>query len=78
MTFERGNWGYFLTFIVIGGILGSAMGTLIVRLLPSLSIITQNLTSAVGFNFEIVSFALRLNVSAIVGMALGIVLFLKA
>ncbi len=78
MTFERGNWGYFLTFVVIGGILGSAMGTLLVRLLPSLSIITQNLTSAVGFNFEIVSFALRLNVSAIVGMAVGIVLFLKA
>ncbi len=78
MTFERGNWGYFLTFIVVGGILGSAMGALLVRLLPSLSIITQNLTSAVGFNFEIVSFALRLNVSAIVGMVIGVVLFLKA
>jgi hypothetical protein len=54
------------------------MGALLVRLLPSLSIITQNLTSAVGFNFEIVSFALRLNVSAIVGMVIGVVLFLKA
>jgi len=78
MTFERGNTGYFLAFIIIGGILGSALGTLAVRLLPSLSVLTQNLTSAIGFNIEILSISLRINIAAIVGMGIGFFLFKKA
>jgi hypothetical protein len=78
MTFERGNTGYFLAFIIIGGILGSALGTLAVRLLPSLSVLTQNLTSAIGFNIEILSISLRVNIAAIVGMGIGFFLFKKA
>ncbi len=78
MTFERGNTGYFLAFIIIGGILGSALGTLAVRLLPSMSVLTQNLTSAIGFNIEILSISLRVNIAAIVGMGIGFFLFKKA
>ena len=78
MTFERGNTGYFLAFIIIGGILGSALGTLAVRLLPSLSVLTQNLTSAIGFNIEILSISLRVNIAAIVGIGIGFFLFKKA
>lgn len=78
MTFERGNTGYFLAFIIIGGILGSALGTLAVRLLPSMAVLTQNLTSAIGFNIEILSISLRVNIAAIVGMGIGFFLFKKA
>jgi hypothetical protein len=77
MTFERGNLGFFLAFILIGGILGSALGTLIARFLPALSFLKTNLTGAVGFNLEIISFGLVLNLAAIIGMVIGFLLFRK-
>jgi len=77
MTFERENIGYFLAFMLIGGILGSAIGTLFAKLLPSLSIIKSNLTGPLGFNLEIVSFSIRLNIAAIIGLITGIVIFKK-
>ncbi|HEY1405852.1 MAG TPA: hypothetical protein VF857_04525 [Spirochaetota bacterium] len=77
MTFERGHLGFFLAFILIGGILGSALGTLISKALPVLSVLKQNLTGAVGFNLEIISFSLSLNLAAIIGMVLGFILYRK-
>ncbi|HOO71645.1 MAG TPA: hypothetical protein PK926_07775 [Spirochaetota bacterium] len=75
MTFQRGNIGFFFLFIIIGAVLGSALGSLIVNFVPSLSVIVKNLTGPVGFNLEIISFTLKLNLSAIIGLVLGIVIF---
>ena len=77
MTFDRSNTWYFIAFILIGAILGSALGSLIVKFIPAFSIITQNLTGPIGFNLEIISFSLKLNLSAIVGLVFGIFLFRK-
>ena len=77
MTFERGNFGFFLAFIIIGGILGSALGTLASKALPVLAFLKQSLTGAIGFNLEILSFSLSLNLAAIIGIALGFILYRK-
>jgi hypothetical protein len=77
MTFERGNFGYFIAFILIGAILGSSVGTLLARIFPALSVIKDSLTGPLGFNLEIVSFSLKLNLSAIIGLIFGLVLFRK-
>lgn len=75
MDFERGNIGYFIAFMIIGGILGSAFGTLIAKIFPSLSIVKANLTAPLGFSLEIISFSIRLNIAAILGIVVGIIVF---
>lgn len=77
MTFSREHMGYFIAFMLIGGILGSALGTLLVKLVPSLSVITSTLTGPIGFNLEIISFSVKLNLAAIVGVIGGIIIFRK-
>jgi len=77
MTFTKGNMSYFIAFMLIGAILGSALGTLLVRFFPVLSVITDNLTGPIGFNLEIVSFSFRLNLSAVIGLIAGIITFRK-
>lgn len=77
MIFERGNFGYFIAFILIGGILGSALGTLAAHALPALSFVKTGLTGPIGFNLEIIKFELNLNLASIAGIVLGIVLFRK-
>lgn len=78
MTFEKGNIGYLLSFIVVGGILGSAVGMLIAKIFPFLSILKDNLTAALGFDLEIIRVSIRLNAVAIAGIFIGIFLFKKA
>ncbi len=78
MVFEKGNLGYFLSFVFIGALLGSALGALIAKMVPALSLIKENLTGPVGFNLEILSFSLRLNISAVLGIVAGVFLFKKA
>jgi hypothetical protein len=77
MNFEKSNSWYFLAFIIIGAILGSALGTLLVRIFPGLSVITVSLTGPIGFSLEIISFSLKINLSAIAGLLAGVVLFRK-
>jgi len=77
MNLKERNLGFLFTFIIIGGILGSAIGTLIVKMFPSLSIIKSNLTEPLGFNLEILSIFIRLNIAAIIGMITGIIIFRK-
>jgi hypothetical protein len=77
MTFEKGNIGYFLAFVLIGAILGSAIGTLLVNVIPALSILNRNLTGPIGFNLEIISFQIKLNLSSIIGIVSGIIIFKK-
>jgi len=77
MTFERSHIGYFIAFILVGAILGSALGTLAVKYLPGLAVLQSNLTGPIGFNLEIIEFHLRINLSAIIGIVLGVVLFRK-
>ena len=77
MIFDRGNFGFFIAFILIGGILGSALGTFAAHALPALSFLKTSLTGSVGFNLEIIQFGLNLNLASIVGIVLGIVLFKK-
>jgi hypothetical protein len=77
MSFDRTNIWYFWAFIIVGSVLGSALGALLVHVFPALSILTMNLTGAVGFNLEIISFSLKINLSAIVGLVVGVLLFRK-
>jgi len=75
MTFAKANLGFFLAFLLIGGILGSALGTLVVRVFPALQVINASLTGPISLNLEIVSFGVKLNLSAIVGMIVGVLIF---
>jgi len=75
MTFSRDHIGYFIGFVILGGILGIAIGSFLVKLVPSLAVINAPLTKPIGFDLELLSFYFRLNISAIVGMIAGVLLF---
>jgi len=77
MQFQRGAMGFFLAFIIIGAILGSSLGALLVGLVPSLSVLTRPLLGPVGFNLDIVSFSLKINFSALLGIIVGFLVFRK-
>lgn len=77
MLFERGNIGFFIAFVIIGGILGSAIGSLIVKSFPVMEIIKKNLTEPISVSLEIISLNIRLNLAAIVGIIAGIFIFRK-
>jgi hypothetical protein len=77
MTFEKQNIGYLLAFMLVGAILGSALGALVARLFPVMAVIQKSLTGPIGFNLEIVSFSVRLNLSSIVGLLAGVLVFRK-
>ena len=77
MIFERQNTGFFIIFIIVGAILGSATGRLIANFFPAVSIIVKNLTGPIGFNLEIISFSLKLNLSAIIGIIIATFVFRK-
>ncbi len=75
MEFSRSNTGYFIAFMLLGGVLGSALGTLLVNFFPGADFITSDLTGPIGFNLEIISFSLKLNLASIFGIVAGIILF---
>lgn len=77
MIFDRSNTGYFIAFMILGAVLGSALGNLIVKFIPQVNIITASLTGPIGFNLEILSFSMKLNFASIVGLILGIIVFRK-
>ena len=77
MVFERSNTVYFFAFMIIGAILGSALGSLIVKFVPGLKIMTESLTGPIGFNLEIISLSLKLNLASLIGLVLGIIIFRK-
>jgi hypothetical protein len=63
--------------MLLGAILGSALGTFVVKFFPSLALIKENLTEVMSCSLEIVTFSLNLNISAIIGMIVGIFIFTK-
>ena len=67
-----------MAFVIIGAILGYAAGALLVNFFPGLSFIQKSLTGPIGLNLEIISFNIKLNLSSIVGLVLGILIFRKA
>ncbi|MBN1534136.1 MAG: hypothetical protein JXA20_15805 [Spirochaetes bacterium] len=69
--------GYFVAFILVGAIFGSALGSLAVRFAPSLSVLQLPLTGPIGVSLEIIDFHVRLNLSSLIGMALGVLIFWK-
>jgi len=77
MIFERSNTGYFIAFLILGAVLGSALGNLIVKFIPQMNVITTSLTGPIGFNLEILSFNMKLNFASIIGLFLGIIIFRK-
>jgi hypothetical protein len=77
MRFEKNNLGYLITFMLVGAILGSALGTLLAGFVPALSVIQKSLTGPIGFNLEIISFSIKINLSSIVGLVIGILIFMK-
>ena len=77
MTFEKSHLGYFVAFLLVGAILGSALGTLVVRYVPALSVIQNNLTGPIGVNLDVIDFHIRINLSAIIGTIVGFFIFWK-
>jgi hypothetical protein len=77
MTFDKSNIGYLLTFMLVGAILGSALGALVTGFVPALGVIQKSLTGPIGFNLEIISFNIRINLSSIIGLLVGLVIFRK-
>ena len=77
MTFSRGNLGFFITFLLIGGVLGAALGTLVAKLVPALAVVNTNLTGQLSLNLEIVSLGFRVNLASIFGMVIGVLIFRK-
>ena len=77
MTFEKSHTGYFIAFLFVGAILGSAIGRLFAGLIPSAGIIVKNLTGPIGVNLEVISFSIKLNLSAIIGSIAGFFIFRK-
>ncbi len=75
MTFERSNIGYLVAFMLVGAILGSALGTLIAGLVPGASVIQKSLTGPIGMNLEIISFSFKINLSSIAGLVIGVAVF---
>lgn len=78
MHFERSNFGFFIAFIVIGGIMGGALGNLLATVAPAVGIINKSLTGPIGFNLELIDFHIRLNLASIIGIITGILIFRKA
>jgi hypothetical protein len=66
---------YLIAFMIVGAILGSALGTLIAGFFPNMSVITKNLTGPIGFSLVVISFNLRLNLSGIIGLMLGAMIY---
>ncbi|MBN2158919.1 MAG: hypothetical protein JW807_05950 [Spirochaetes bacterium] len=77
MRFEKNNLGYLIAFMLVGAILGSALGTLLAGFVPALSVIQNSLTGPIGFNLEIISFSIKINLSSIVGIVVGTLVFMK-
>jgi len=77
MVFEKSNTGYFIAFIILGAVLGSALGNLIVKFIPALKEITTSLTGPIGFSLEIITFSIKLNFASIAGLIIGILIFRK-
>jgi hypothetical protein len=77
MTFEKNNIIYLIAFMMVGAILGSALGTFIAGLVPSLAVIQKSLTGPIGFSLEIISINITLNLSSIIGLIIGVLVFRK-
>ncbi len=77
MTFDKHNIFYLIAFMLIGAILGSALGTFVSGLVPSLAIMQKSLTGPIGFSLEIISVNITLNLSSIIGLVIGLLVFRK-
>ncbi len=77
MTFEKSNLGFFIVFLIVGAVLGHALGSLIVSMFPAAKVITVNLTEAVSFDINVVFVKLRLSISAIIGCIAGFLIYIK-
>ena len=77
MTFERNNTIYLIAFMLVGAILGSALGTFAAGFVPALAVLQKSLTGPIGFSLEIISIHITINLSAIIGLIIGIVIFRK-
>ena len=75
MTFSRDHIGFLIGFIIVGGILGIAVGSFLAKLIPSLAVINAPLTRPIGFDLELLSVYFRFNISAIIGMIAGLFVF---
>ena len=77
MRFDRANLSFLVLFLLVGAILCSALGTLIVTLIPSLDIIPGDLIGPVEFDRGFIGFKLTINLSTIIGLILGFIVFRK-
>ena len=77
MHIEKSNLSFLILFLLLGAILCSALGFLIVKFIPQLNIITQNLTDPLSFDIVVITFSLKINLCAILGLILGFIVFRK-
>ncbi len=77
MVFGRGNTGFFIAFLLIGAICGSALGNFIVGFFPDVKFLTTSLTGSIGISLEIITFSIKLNLASIIGLIAGVIIFRK-
>jgi len=77
VVFGKGNLGFFIAFVLIGGILGTALGSLFASLVPALAILKTNLVPNAAVDLVVMSVSFNINPLTIAGMCLGIFFFIK-
>ena len=77
MVFSKANFSYFIAFLLVGGILGTAIGVFLGSSFPALTILKQNVISSACFDLVVISISFNINPITIVGIISGIVLFYK-
>ncbi len=77
MTLEKRNIGYLAAFLIVGAILGYALGSLLASYYPVLAIVKKNLVGPFDLDLGVFRIGVRLNLSSIVGFVAGALVFWK-
>jgi len=77
MVFGRGNLGWFIAFVLIGAVLGTALGGLAGTLTPKLAVLGRNIVPSMGVNLVFMSVQFNINPLTLLGMVGGIFAFIK-
>ncbi|MBN2433930.1 MAG: hypothetical protein JXK07_01540 [Spirochaetes bacterium] len=78
MRFAKENTFYLILFIIVGALLGGALGTLLAEIHPALVFLKKNLTGFIGVNLDFIRLEVSLSLSSLLGIVSGIVIFAKA
>jgi len=68
VVFGKGNLGFFIAFVLIGGILGTALGSLFASLVPALAVLKTNLVPNAAVDLVVMSVSFNINPLTIAGI----------